>query len=65
MKVKLIIIIDLSLRKRQSWLQRIKLNYKFWEPKKKKKKQQQQQQQQKTIHGFIFITSLSFGVLVG
>ena len=36
-KKKLIIIIDLSLRKRQSWLQKVKLNYKFWEPKKKKK----------------------------
>ena len=56
-KEKLILIIDLSLRKRLSWLHWIRLNYKFCEPKKKK--------HQKIIHDFIFITILSLGVLVG
>ena len=60
---KLIIIIDLSLRKRLSWLHGIRLNYNLCEQKKKKKKEEEKHQ--KIIHDFIFITSLSLGVLVG
>ena len=50
MKEKLMIIIDLSVRKRENCLQKIKLNYKFWKLKKK------------TITlNYFFITIFSFG----
>ena len=53
MKEKLITIIKLSLRKRQT-------DYKFWN------KKQQFKKKKKTTYGFIFITSLSFArVLLG
>ena len=59
MKEKLITIIKLSLRKRQT-------DYKFWNKKQQLKKKKKKKTATTTTYGFIFITSLSFArVLLG
>ena len=61
MKEKLIIIIKLSLRKKANRLQKGKLITNLGNKNNSSKKRKKR----KTTYGFIFITSLSFGVLAG